>query len=458
MRPFEIALFLSCLPALVLALFGVRSGRILESALLFTPVVIFGVHALTEGVRLHLTPLYLVAIVLGLAGSGKMFASGPWLPWFLTSFCAFCGLILAAGGVLSGWIFPVFDLPPLTGPYRIGTTTVHFDGDLGARAVDVQFWYPVPGVVTGRRAFYLPEGDQAPSRLFSNLEWVRTHAFADAEVAASEKGWPVVLYSSSWDGRRFENTVLCETLASEGFVVAAIDHAQGTTDPPLDFSSEESFQRFQLAASRELDARTSDLLQVFSALPKLQAGLLGGGRFKDKLDPVTTGAIGYSFGGAVAAEACFREPRLRAGVNLDGTLFGQSARDGAAQPFLFITDTVPPPPESELRSADPAVRRNAEFYAGSWRDMDRWLERHGGWLVQIEGVRHANFCDRPLFSRLTRYTGAGTRDAVSTRQAIDACVVAFFNKTLRGQSGELLSKDSTPWPGVAVRFFPPPSE
>jgi len=455
-RPFEIVLSLSCLPALFPALFGIRPPRFLEGVVLFAPAILLGLHAVMEGPRLHLAPLYLVAVLSGCVGVGKIFASGPWLPVWAGGICAFCGLMLAGGGFLSGWVFPVFSLPDPAGPYRIGTVTFPLGGELGGREVAVQLWYPAKAGVSGRHASYLPEGERAPSRIFSNLEKVRTHAFEGAEAAEVKGGWPVILSSHSWDGRRFENSALCEALASEGFVVAAIDHPRDGDTPPLDFSTAESAERFQLAASRELEARVSDVLQVFAALPKLQAGLLAGGLFKNKLDPITVGAFGYSFGGAVAAEACLREPRLLAGANLDGALFGQAAREGAAQPFLFVTDSAPPPPESELHSTDPAVRRNAEFSAASLRDMDRWLETRGGWLVRMDGVRHANFCDRPLYSRLERYTGAGRRNAVATLNEVDAFVVAFFNETLRGQQAALLEKNSSPWPGVEIRRFPPP--
>ena len=456
MRPFELALFLGCLPGLLLTLFGIRFGKVFDAFVFLVPAILLGLHAVMEGPRLHLTPLYLVAVLSGCVGVGKIFASGPWLPVWAGGICAFCGLMLAGGGFLSGWVFPVFSLPDPAGPYRIGTVAFPLGGELGGRELTVQLWYPAKAGVSGKHASYLPEGEPAASRIFSNLEKVRTHALEDAEAAEVGGGWPVLLYSPSWDGRRFENSALCEALASEGFVVAAIDHPREGDTPPLDFSTAESAERFQLAAGRELDARVSDVLQVFAALPKLQAGLLAGGLFKNKLDPITVGAFGYSFGGAVSAEACLRDPRLLAGANLDGTLFGQAARKGAAQPFLFVTDTAPPPPESELHSTDPAVRRNAEFSAASLRDRNRWLETRGGWLVRMNGVRPANFCDRPLYSRLERYTGAGRRDAVATLINVNACVVAFFNETLRGQKTALLEKNSTPWPGVEIRRFPPP--
>ena len=49
--------------------------------------------------------------------------------------------------------------------------------------------------------------------------------------------------------------------------------------------------------------------------------------------PVPVGMLGFSLGGAAAAEAMLRYPRLRAGVGLDGTAFGRVMQEGLDEPF-----------------------------------------------------------------------------------------------------------------------------
>lgn len=445
MRPLEFALFLSCLPAVFTGIFAIRPARPAELALLLVPLVALVICGVVEGLRVQLVPLYLAAVLLGLAAivvgyeaSAAIIRAGAAMVFLL----ALCGLV-------AGWCFPVFEFPPLPGPYRVGSSSLEIKTSDGKNVL-LQAWYPASAYATGARMKY---GVQASSRRLSNLQFVRTHALEGVEVGKAEAGWPVVFYSPSWAGSRFENTALCEALASEGFVVMAMDHPDRGELPGLDFTTEASFERFMKAAERELNSRARDVLQVFAALTDLQSGALAGGKFQGRLNLAAAGVAGYSFGGAVAAEACLRDPRLRAGANLDGTLFGKAERTGAPQPFLFVTDTAGMPPESELRSPDGAVRRNAEFFTKSLQDMDRWLQTRGGWLVRFDGTQHASFSDQPLYSR---FHTTGTQDARHKIEEISASVVAFFDVTLRGESSGRLLDQNAPSNGVEVRFFPPP--
>lgn len=57
----------------------------------------------------------------------------------------------------------------------------------------------------------------------------------------------------------------------------------------------------------------------------------------DRVDPARVGVIGHSFGGATAANVLLREPSVRAGADLDGSLFGPAATRGLDRPFLLLT-------------------------------------------------------------------------------------------------------------------------
>ena len=53
------------------------------------------------------------------------------------------------------------------------------------------------------------------------------------------------------------------------------------------------------------------------------------------LDIDNIGMLGHSFGGA-AFEAVYSNPRIKAGVNMDGTLFITKDRDDMKKPFMFM--------------------------------------------------------------------------------------------------------------------------
>ena len=60
------------------------------------------------------------------------------------------------------------------------------------------------------------------------------------------------------------------------------------------------------------------------------------GRFTGRIELGAVGVVGHSFGGAAAAQFCHDDGRCRAGIDLDGRLFGSVVREGIGQPFLFL--------------------------------------------------------------------------------------------------------------------------
>src|SRR5208282_1514586 len=64
--------------------------------------------------------------------------------------------------------------------------------------------------------------------------------------------------------------------------------------------------------------------------------------FGARLDLNRLGIFGYSFGGAVAAQACWLDRRFKAGIDMEGSLFGEVAEDGVRQPFFFMGDAGTP--------------------------------------------------------------------------------------------------------------------
>ncbi|CAN5716291.1 hypothetical protein BH09VER1_BH09VER1_34230 [soil metagenome] len=237
---------------------------------------------------------------------------------------------------------------------------------------------------------------------------------------------PILLYAPGWNGSSTENAFLFQNLAHQGFTVLSLGLPRPAPLPPLDFQNSAKLQSFHHTASQQLTSQSDAVLHL---LDTLQADP----RFKGR--PI--GIFGFSFGGAVAAEACRRDPRLKAGANLDGTLFGEAARAGAPQPFLFLTDFEPMPTDSALHSPDEPTRLAAEFSATGLRDMNHWLQTRGGVLVQFPDVQHQNFCDE----------GLRLHGGKETLTQIAACLTAFFDETLKGEK-------SPSWPPVTIHRFP----
>ncbi|MEO6846069.1 MAG: dienelactone hydrolase family protein [Chthoniobacterales bacterium] len=456
----ETAIIISCLPILGVGLLGSRILRPLALLLLILPAALVAIHSLVGGLRSSMIPVYLVTAFLGLLGLIGAFSQNASMPPSFMKLGTLCILCLLAMGVFLAWWYPIFELPRPPGSYPIGSRIFELDR-VGQekqlmRALTVQIWYPATKDAEGKRMPYLSSGESWGFGFFSSFRMARTHAYTNARISKVMKKWPVIIYSPPWEGGTFQNTMLFESLASEGFIVVAVElPVTSATLPPLDFGTEESIRQFQIAAHHELEARTSDVLRVFSALRGLNAGTLDSGMFKSRLNLQEVGVMGYSFGGAVSAEALTREPRLRAGVNFDGALFGNAAQQGAKQPFLFVTDTDPTPSNRDLHSSDPAMRRNAEFYWQSLKQMNDWLDTHGGWLIQIQGAHHTTYCDISLYAYRGKFNEAKRKKATNILEKINSCTLAFFDQTLRGNSPPLMQKNFFPWPDVEIRKFNP---
>jgi pimeloyl-ACP methyl ester carboxylesterase len=161
------------------------------------------------------------------------------------------------------------------------------------------------------------------------------------------------------------------------------------------------------------------------------------------LDTQHAGALGFSFGGAVAAEASLLDPRIRAAVNLDGRHYGDALERGVNKPYLFICEELLIPTEADLTSTDPATRYEARLDRIDYSQLDANLRARGGVRVTIPGVTHMNFTDVPLRSPLRRFSGGGTVDARRVQEIIRTYVVEFFSRyTVPGQTPAL----NADWP------------
>lgn len=99
----------------------------------------------------------------------------------------------------------------LHGPYWVGTRS--FSGQTESHATTVQLWYPALNP------------DREPERyLYSDTVTVEGNAIFNAEPDAANGPYPLVIFAHQAFATRFASAYLAEHLASQGFVVMAIDH------------------------------------------------------------------------------------------------------------------------------------------------------------------------------------------------------------------------------------------
>ena len=356
------------------------------------------------------------------------------------------GAVLVLGAVLGIHLIPY--LPPPTGQFQVGTALWSAFGEGSAPSarsgcpLSVQLWYPAePGTGSGRAPYY-----SAGAGVLSGARWVRTGATLNAALSSRLARYPVLLSLPGWDGARGENTAFVQDLASRGFVIAAIgyddpacagvDVSAGAAATNSDFSSPAAFEHTLAVAHQKINRVAQGASRVVDALEALN-GADPAGRFRGRLDLNRLGVVGYSLGGAIAMQLCWRDKRVKAVVNIDGWFFDAAPGGWIKQPLMFISDDTPAPTPADLDSPDPTRRYPAVLDDTTERRMKNAFAMHGGVMVTVLGSSHLDFSDAAYLSRVTllerrRPDGAIIRTAANY-------AAGFFGQILNGDKSPLFS-------------------
>jgi dienelactone hydrolase len=363
-------------------------------------------------------------------------------------------------------------LPPPTGRHQVGVQFVHLvdrsrpDPWVSSppyRELMVSVYYPARRTAGDRTAPYmLPKAAAHFGAVDANqylglkvpadVDWagVRTHAALGAPVDRRDGKLPVVLYSPGLGEPRTFATTQVEDLASRGYAVITIDNTYESPEVQfpdgslkvLDFPSDPEAWIPRVVRARVADTRF--VLNTVGSGRGLPRGLAGA------LDPHRIGMWGHSAGGSTAAETMYEDPRIKAGVNVDGELnlsFADPAVDlmpvaqhGLDRPFLLLGS-----------EGGDTVTSDASW-AAFWANRRGWVRD-----VTMVGSRHHSFDDAealiPQIDRRTplppgaRTDDIGDMDPVRALAAQETYLAAFFDRWLRGRDDHhLLDGPSPRWP------------
>ncbi|GAA2587604.1 lipase [Actinomadura fulvescens] len=398
------------------------------------------------------------------------FTSDPTRRSVLTS-AGTAALLLAATGTAAAGRPPAtarggirLALPRPTGPYPVGTTSLHLIDrsrqdpwmvPATPRELMISLWYPArvggghrvaPWLPPATLALYRQQTARSLQTSLDNVDFPQTHARHDAPFKTRRQGHPLVLFSPGYRAMRELGSSLVEDLASHGYVVVTIGHTHEAQI--VEFPG----GRIELGhlparptdddAALALRVRQDDTRFVLDTLSAKRGRLPHG-----SLDMSKVGMFGHSLGGATAAEAMAHDPRILAGANLDGSIIGPVAETGLDRPFLLMAST------GHGRDNDPS-------WAQFWSHLRGW---HRHLLLRDSG--HQTYTDlaplaRQLINKLpippqvvTALTNdIGTINASRAITAQRAYLGAYFDLHLRHRDGHLFSKPSSRYP--EIEFIP----
>ncbi|MGW7071117.1 hydrolase [Streptomyces sp. NPDC054855] len=366
-------------------------------------------------------------------------------------------------------------LPAPTGPHRIGTVSTRvvdtsrhdpWVKSVPYRELMISVWYPAAGRAGGgaghRLAPYMAPGAAARWNAASphgipkdaiDFAALRTHAREGAPADRSGGRRPVLLYAAGANDPRTWGTSAVEELASHGYVVVTFDHtyeAPGVQfpdgsvkdDTPLREALAEAEQDEALPAllKKVLDVRVADSKFVMDRLGSLPNGL------SKVVDRKRVGMFGQSAGGIAAAETMYEDDRVKAGLNMDGTLENNPepngtnltpvARHGLNGPFLLMGR------QGSDRTTEPSWR-------AFWSHSTGWKRN-----LTLRGSTHQTYTD---LAALLPQAGVdqkviekhiGTVDPSQAVAAQRAYTRSFFDRWLRDRDDHLLDGPSERYPEV----------
>lgn len=441
--------------------FGVRPRRGIVAASLLAALF---AQLQIEGARWQLFPLYL--LVVGLAAGDVLFVERQ-LRWTnRVSRTVFGFLALAVVYALPA-LLPVPTVPIPSGGIPVGTFSVEIvdterDEIYGAspggpRRVMAQVWYPATPVAGQPRVPWSEDWDivapamsrrlRLPSWFLGHTRFTDGHAVSMAPVAAGT--YPVVFYSHGWTGFRTVAVNQMESLASNGYIVVAIDHTYGAVatrfpdgdvigyDPAALPGGDEVDQVGHFAAAdRLIEVQSEDIANV---LASLELGAVGPFAFVSRAaDLGRIGVFGHSVGGGAAVRFCLLDSRCHAVLGFDPwvePLPARVLREILTRPALFIRS------DDWRGSNNDAILRGV---VGRGQAPAYWLG--------IDGTGHNDFVLTPLLSPAPAMLGLrGSISAGRIIPILDNYLVGFFDVFLLGTGSAAL--DTVRFPEVSIEVL-----
>jgi dienelactone hydrolase len=355
-------------------------------------------------------------------------------------------------------------LPRPTGSYNVGTST-HFLKDMSrhhndekGRPLLVRIYYPsvkmqkeYPPYLADTMHLYKEKLARTYKKEdLEYLDEIRDWAMPDAPIRATNSPFPVLFFSPGFLMAAQLYSSLIEEMASQGYVVVAINHTDACW--PVRFPNGSSpvilpelaniFSNKERSCMQTFDMTQETWIKdVGFVLAWLQNQPLTA-----FLDLSRMGIFGHSFGGSTAIEAARQYKAFKAVVSLDGSLFGQNWDKLFETPSLFVAAEKVTTYEEALNAGltieqfDNILARNSKKVFDQLKD--------NSFYVTIKNADHATFVDSKLIkSPLFKSVLNPLRGIQITR----ALLVDFFDHYLRDKKMTVLQKQNSRFPDIVVK-------
>jgi dienelactone hydrolase len=202
------------------------------------------------------------------------------------------------------------------GPFPVGTARITLDDAARSRTLVTQLWYPAAESARAAAAagFPIEQLEDEPNRTTyagllaaapAGCPTRTAHAAVDADPAAGS--FPLIAFSHCHDCTRFSELTVAERLASHGFIVVAVDHADNTLWDHLAGNEVTLGTPFLMIRAADVEDALDQVLGGAAPVPAAVAAVV---------DPTRVGVFGHSFGGVTAGLVAQDDDRIGAALSL----------------------------------------------------------------------------------------------------------------------------------------------
>jgi predicted esterase len=345
-------------------------------------------------------------------------------------------------------------LPAPTGHQPVGATTLYLKDSsrsdpwvpaVNYRELMVSVFYPATSSNGPKKQYmtaleserYL-ERQNIPDLPLDVLSTVRTNAVVDARPKGRRR--PLIVLSPGFTNSRATLSSLAEDLASHGYVVAVVDHTyenRATTFPGGRVTGCAACDVDDLPGFWEklVHSRAADVSFVLDKLtrrhPKRRIGKWRGAKL---IDPSRIAMGGHSAGGASTIHAMLADPRIRAGIDIDGSTHVPIPDPGLSRPFMFM---------GSMDFYTPGAPGPYDDWRDDWQQMTGWKR----WIM-VTGTVHQSFTDLGVFAGQLGIDIGATIDPNRALAITRAYTRAFFDLHLRRKPQPLMTAPSPGYPEV----------
>jgi len=265
----------------------------------------------------------------------------------------------------------------------------------------------------------------------------------------SNEKYPVVILSPGFGGSFLMNMTLAEELASHGYYVINVGHTFFNITPTfpdgkkielmsmdtLKMESDDFLdKKFRTRLNAYIKIQKYDIISILKALTNILDK-----EHLTSIDLKNIACIGYSGGGATSAEVCVTDSSIKAGININGILYGDAWNDSIQKPFLYINADYKSPKKKEIESlggihvVDSLMnfynRRKRALFEKSTSDF---------YELTLSNTTHHNFSDLALSDQ----DFCGKANPKKCLEYTYLYIRLFLDKYMKNESIEELNKNN----------------